>query len=113
VKLNRANLRRLLTLGALLPAALTAQQVAIGNYSLPTLNSSPWGITSGPDHAMWFSEALANKIGRIATTGAVTEYAIPTVGGGPQGITTGADGALWFTEFSANQIGRITTAGAG
>jgi virginiamycin B lyase len=71
----------------------------------------PFGITAGPDGALWFTEAGANKIGRITTTGRITEYPVPTADARPSQITTGPDGALWFTESYANKIGRITTTG--
>jgi uncharacterized protein (TIGR03437 family) len=31
----------------------------------PTLNSYPYGITTGPDGALWFVEKMGNSIGRI------------------------------------------------
>jgi len=37
-----------------LPAVSLAQQIAVGEYMLP-INSSPYGITAGPDGAMWFT----------------------------------------------------------
>src|SRR5262249_47436072 len=71
------------------------------------------GITTGPDGALWFTEANSNKIGRITTAGMITnEFPIPTAGSQPSGIVTGPDGNLWFTELSGNNIGRITPAGA-
>jgi len=92
----------------ILPAASWAQQIAIGAYSLPNANSYPYGITVGPDGALWFSQVFS--IGRITTAGAITEYNTP--GGTTTGfITVGPDGALWFTGTYANNIGRITTAG--
>jgi len=97
---------------ALLPATLAAQQVAIANYQTPTIDSSPWAITSGPDGALWFTETVGNSIGRITTAAAITEYPIPTAYSAPEGIASGPDGALWFTEREGNKIGRITTAGA-
>ena len=96
-----------------LPAIAAAQQVAItSGYPLAT-DSGPGSIVAGPDGALWFTEYLANNIGRITTAGAVTTYAVPTFDAGPSGITVGPDNALWFTEEnpSANKIGRITTAG--
>jgi virginiamycin B lyase len=66
----------------------------------------------GPDGALWFTEAVGNKIGRISTAGLVTEYAVTTAASSPQGITAGPDGALWFTELLGNKIGRITSSGA-
>lgn len=92
----------------ILPAASWAQQIAIGAYSVPNANSYPYGITVGPDGALWFSQVFS--IGRITTAGAITEYNTP--GGTTTGfITVGPDGALWFTGTYANNIGRITTAG--
>lgn len=87
-------------------AALT-----ITEYLTPTSNSSPSGITTGPDGALWFTEATANQIGRITVGGVITEYPIPSPAAQPYGITTGPDGALWFTELGADKIGRITTSG--
>ncbi|MBI5848148.1 MAG: choice-of-anchor D domain-containing protein [Nitrospirae bacterium] len=80
-------------------------------YPLPTAASAPYAITSGPDGALWFTEADGNKIGRITTAGVITEYTIPTAASAPSIITAGPDGALWFTEYGGNKIGRITTAG--
>jgi len=34
-------------------------------FLVPTANSGPCGITAGPDGALWFTEELGNKIGRI------------------------------------------------
>ncbi|MGL3108837.1 Vgb family protein [Bradyrhizobium sp. BR 1432] len=69
--------------------------------------SRPSAITTGPDGALWFTEA-AGKIGRITIDGSITEF--PIKGGGVlHSITTGPDGALWLTEFTAKKIGRIPT----
>jgi virginiamycin B lyase len=75
--------------------------------------SNPAYIVSGPDKALWFTEAGSGKIGRITTSGSVTnEYPIPTASSHPEGITVGPDGAVWFAEYSGQKVGRITTAGA-
>jgi streptogramin lyase len=81
-------------------------------YPPPTGISGVSDITAGPDGNSWFTEANANKIGRISPAGAFTEFAIPTFSSGPGGITTGPDGNLWFTEHNGNQIGRITPSGS-
>ncbi|MCX6418924.1 MAG: fibronectin type III domain-containing protein, partial [Actinobacteria bacterium] len=73
--------------------------------------SRPGQITSGPDGALWFTETVGNKIGRITTAGAISEFDVPTSSGEPFGITAGPDGALWFAERNVSKIGRITTAG--
>ncbi len=80
----------------------------ITEFPIPTADSSPSGITAGPDGNLWFTEQAGNKIGRISTAGAIAEFAIPTANSFPVDITAGPDGTLWFLEHSANQIGRIT-----
>jgi virginiamycin B lyase len=77
---------------------------------LPNSSANPFGITAGPDGALWFTESLADKIGRITTAGIVSEFPLPhiqTVHDNPEGITKGPDGALWFTEALGQRIGRI------
>lgn len=86
--------------------------VTISEFSIPTSNSNPVDITSGPDGNLWFVEFNGDKIGKITPTGTVTEYAIPTSNTSPEGITSGPDGNLWFTEqYGASQIGKITPGG--
>jgi hypothetical protein len=80
-------------------------------YPIPTANSRPEGITTGPDGALWFSESNVNKIGRVTTAGVITEFTLLSVGSAPWRITMGPDAALWFAEWNAGKIGRITTAG--
>jgi streptogramin lyase len=93
----------------------------VTEYTVPTPNSSPTGISGpaaiavGPDGALWFPEYLGSKIGRITTSGVITEYPLPHPTSYPDGIVAGPDGALWFTEFLSTSfqgaIGRISTAG--
>jgi hypothetical protein len=74
-----------------------------------TGNNNPFGITTGPDGALWFTEEeIGNAIGRITTAGVITEFPVPTGNSFPMGITMGPDGALWFTEENGNQIGRLS-----
>lgn len=84
---------------------------AITEYPLPgpSNGNGPYGITAGPDGALWFTRG--NKIGRITTAGVITEYPLPTSKAGPYAITSGPDGAIWFTESAVNKIGRMTTTG--
>jgi streptogramin lyase len=105
----------------------------ITEFGIPTSASEPAGIAAGPDGALWFTEGFqyvssmnpgitagGNKIGRIATSGAITEFPVPTASSNPVGIAAGPDGALWFAENGSfhiqrgtvpGKIGRITTAG--
>jgi streptogramin lyase len=106
-----------MALASFLPANAVASspvpgpEVSMTGYDLADAQSNPQGITSGPDGALWFTEAYGNKIGRITTSGTISEYAVPTSGSSPFGITAGPDGNLWFTEYDGNKIGRITTSG--
>ncbi|HEX2835285.1 MAG TPA: BACON domain-containing carbohydrate-binding protein [Thermoanaerobaculia bacterium] len=79
-------------------------------YPLPHANSRPRMIVLGPE-AMWFTEELGDRIGRIDENGTITEFNVTSVGGKPTGITHGPDGNIWFTLAAADKIGRITPAG--
>ncbi|WP_206732804.1 hypothetical protein [Bradyrhizobium zhanjiangense] len=76
-------------------------------FTLSAPGSHPSAITTGPDGALWFTEA-AGRIGRITTDGNITEFTIKG-GGVLHSITLGPDGALWFTEYTSKKIGRIPT----
>ncbi len=101
--------------GALLTVAPRTAEAALANiteWTIPTAGSGPHYITTGPDGALWFTERLVDKIGRITTAGDITEYGTGiTAGSNPVGIVAGPDGALWFTEYTSGKIGRITTGG--
>ena len=102
--------------GAAAGLAKPALAQTFTQFPIPTANSSPYGITKGPDGNLWFTECVfvdsacsVSKIGRITPAGVLTEFPIPTANGNPYGITAGPDGALWFTEHDGNKIGRIPT----
>jgi len=46
----------------MLPAAASPTTT---EYPLPTPTAYPYGITTGPDGALWFTEFYGNSIGRI------------------------------------------------
>jgi virginiamycin B lyase len=96
----------------LLVAAPAASAQTIASFPIPTSNSAPGGIATGPDGNLWFTEISGNKIGRLTPAGVITEFSLPTARSGPGRITAGPDGALWFVEAGANRIGRITVDGA-
>ncbi len=84
-------------------------------FAIPTFASGPLGIAPGPGGSeMWFTENLANKIGRIDASGAITEFDIPTPDSGPIAIVRGFDGSqelMYFTEARGNMIGSIAITG--
>ena len=73
----------------------------------------PSGIAFGSDGALWFTESVSNRIGRMTTSGSITSFAIPTPGSQPGTIVAGPDGAMWFTEKAGDKIGRIDVGGSG
>jgi virginiamycin B lyase len=80
---------------------------------VPGQTSNPFAITVGPDGALWFTESMADQIGRVTTTGTFSEYPLPSrasVHANPEAITVGPDGAVWFTEPLTGKLGRIDPA---
>jgi uncharacterized repeat protein (TIGR01451 family) len=74
----------------------------------------PYGIATGADGNLWFTQNSSNQIGRITPLGIVTEFSLPGATSSTRGITAGPDGNLWFTENNSDRtgrIGRITPAG--
>jgi streptogramin lyase len=94
---------------AALPAAAATGSMV--EFPVPTANSGPVSIVTGPDGNLWFTEINANKIGRMTTGGEFTEFSIPTPNSQPDEIDVGPDGNLWFAEILGNKIGRITPTG--
>jgi virginiamycin B lyase len=93
------------------PSVPRVTEFAVPTAADPLSIAGPISIASGPDGNLWFTEAYANKIGRITPSGVITEFVIPTGESLPYGISSGPDGNLWFTESKANKIGRITPSG--
>ena len=80
-------------------------EVSLTEYPVPAGGwIAPYGIAAGADGALWFTEQLGNKIGRITTSGGLTEYSLPAgplistspfiFSNLPWGIASGPDGAL-------------------
>lgn len=68
-------------IGRLDPAGTDDEiQSSLREFTLPSTRSSPTGITTGPDGAIWFTQANGNRIGRITT-----ELDPPTVRTSPEG----------------------------
>jgi hypothetical protein len=88
---------------------------AIEEFVIPTARSDSYGITTGPDGNLWFTESKPFKIGRITLQGTITEFPIatsPLSNAFVTGITAGPDSDLWFTLVNdASTIGRVTPQG--
>src|SRR5262249_25210378 len=75
-------------------------------YDVPTPASGLGDVAVDPAGAVWFVEARANKIGRVAG-GAFTAFAVPTPAAGLTALATAPDGSVWFTELKAQRLGRV------
>lgn len=98
-----------LTIALVLSAASTlAFAQNITEFAVPTAATTDlYGMTQGPDGAVWFGESRTAKIGRIASDGTITEFS--TVGRPPYQLAAGPDGNIWFAD--GGEIGRMTTTG--
>src|SRR5262245_43468592 len=79
-------------------ACPAADASLVTEYAIPTENSDPYGITAGPDGALWFAEGAGQKIGRVTTDGQFTEYPFPVAHSDQHFLAAGPDGAVWFTD---------------
>lgn len=85
--------------------------VSIEELPVSGRDAGPYGITTGPDGALWFTMVHHGRIGRMTPGGELTSHQLDPASCGPTVIASGPDGALWFTEYQSHRIGRITTAG--
>jgi streptogramin lyase len=74
VRSSRSFGASVLIFAALFFSSQLALAQSITEFSTPTVNSAPLGITTGPDGALWFTENafVANKIGRVTTAGVIS-----------------------------------------
>ncbi len=77
---------------------------------------APYGIATGAEGEIWFTEFAANQIARInPANGQVSTFGLPAEAAHPLNIALGPDSNLWFTEFgdqgAGQTIGRITPGG--
>ncbi|HEY4596207.1 MAG TPA: hypothetical protein VIJ02_07385, partial [Thermoanaerobaculia bacterium] len=77
----------------------------------PTPDSWPFFLVLHPDGALYFSERVGNKIGRLdPRDGHIEEIPVPTAGAQPAGMTVTPDGHIFFTQNSANKVGHLDPA---
>ena len=84
---------------------------AITEYS--TTANGPFGITTGPDGNLWFTELNAASVDAIADNDSGFQAHSVSSNGFSQtyGISEGPDGTLWFGDDGTALIGSMTTAG--
>jgi virginiamycin B lyase len=91
------------------PGDVTALNVKIHEWDVPTKGGHPHDPAVGPDGALWFTEQMSNKIGRLdPKTGEIKEYTLPSEkNAGPHGLMADRDGNIWFTANFGGYIGKL------
>ncbi len=86
--------------------------VGIREFAIPTANSAPFWITSGPDSSLYFTAGGANQVGAYnPATHGFTAFFVPTTRiGSSSYITAGLDGNLYFTASGTNAIEQLDPA---
>ena len=52
----------------------------VSEFTAPSIDGA-FGITDGPDGALWFTNNIGNSIGRITTAGVVSDFTDPSING--------------------------------
>lgn len=98
---------------AFAPTIATAKPAgATEHLTLPVEDQGGWpyGIATGPDGNVWFTNYNKNFIGRFTPAGVYKKFPLAT-GTNPYAITAGPDGNVWFSQFGDQRIGRLTPEG--
>jgi virginiamycin B lyase len=89
-------------------AGVAELKVAIKEWAVPTKGAHPHDPAVGADGALWFTEQMQNKIGRLdPKTGAFKEYPLKLADSGPHGLVADAEGNIWFTGNFKGYIGKL------
>jgi virginiamycin B lyase len=72
--------------------------------ALPTPAAGPVGIAATHDDTVWFTEIVAEKVGRILAGDAIQELDLP---GKPHAVVADASGGVWVSLWGSDQIAKI------
>jgi virginiamycin B lyase len=83
-------------------------KVTIREWAVPTKGAHPHDPAVGADGALWFTEQMQNKIGRLdPQTGAFKEFPLKLADSGPHGLVADREGNIWFTGNFKGYIGKL------
>src|SRR6266481_5526892 len=89
-------------------ADVSTLNVTIQEWAVPTKGAHPHDPAVGADGALWFTEQMVSKIGRLdPKTGAFKEYALKMEDSGPHGLVADRDGNIWFTAIFKGYVGKL------
>src|SRR5258705_8676388 len=91
------------------PADVRELNVTIQEWAVPTKGAHPHDPAVGADGALWFTEQMVNKLGRLdPKTGEFKEYPLATAkNSGPHGLVADKEGNIWFTANFGGYIGKL------
>jgi virginiamycin B lyase len=98
------------TTGKRFPPELTVSELhaTVKEWEVPTKGAHPHDPVVGLDGALWFTEQMQNKIGRVdPSTGAFKEFPLKVDNSGPHGLVSDSEGNIWFTGNFAHYIGKL------
>ncbi len=83
-------------------------KVTIREWDVPTKGAHPHDPAVGADGALWFTEQMQNKIGRVdPVNGEFKEFPLKVKDSGPHGLVADHEGNIWFTGNFAHYIGKL------
>ena len=86
-----------------------ALKIPIKEYDVPTPHARPHDPAVAPDGALWVTEQMANKLGRLdPNTGKFREYPLKTPDSGPHGLVADPQGNIWFAAIFAGYVGKLS-----
>ena len=91
------------------PGDVAELKVTIREWAVPAKGAHPHDPAVGRDGALWFTEQMVNKLGRLdPKTGEFKEYPLmERKNSGPHGLVADKDGNIWFTANFAGYIGKL------
>ena len=82
--------------------------VSIREWDVPTKGAHPHDPAVGKNGDLWFTEQMANKIGRFDPTSQnFKEYPLTGGNAGPHGLVSDNEGNIWFTANFGGYIGKL------
>lgn len=88
--------------------AVNELKVTIREWDVPTKGAHPHDPAVGADGALWFTEQMGNKLGRLdPATGTFKEFPLKLEDSGPHGLVADREGNIWFTGNFKGYIGKL------
>src|SRR5260370_18577762 len=83
-------------------------KVTIKEWAVPTKGAHPHDPAVAADGALWFTEQMANKIGRLdPKTGDMKEYPLKVTNSGPHGLVSDCEGNICLPANFGGPIGNL------